>query len=242
MATAEQIIAKAYSYIGIKENPSGSNNVIFNNHYYGKPVSGKYPWCCVFVWDVFRMCGASAIFYDGKKTAYCPTLYDWAKKKKQLVGKKNGKSGDVVFFDWNANGKPDHVGFIYCQNKDGTYTTIEGNTSVTSNDNGGAVMKRTRKLPEILDIYRPAYAAKEDTDSSVKEGIFVAEKIFKNTSGKVLKVYADTTLKTEIGTLFTGSSCKCLGIINNRALLKYQVAATGAYKVGFTNYTQGVAP
>lgn len=164
MAKAIDIINKAKSYIGTKESPAGSNNVIFNTHYYGKAVSGSaYPWCCVFVWDIFRMCGASELLYDGKKVSYCPYLQDWGKKKGLSVNKNNGNPGDIVFFDWNSNGAADHVGIIIEKNNDGTYTTIEGNTSLASNDNGGNVMRRTRKQSEICTILRPRYDKDEAT-------------------------------------------------------------------------------
>ena len=65
-------------------------------------------------------------------------------------------------------------------------------------------------------------------------------KKFKNTSGKTLKIYADSKLTTEIGTLFAGSSCVCIGEIDNRAIIRYKVNATGAHKVGFTDYVKGV--
>ena len=55
MQTVTDILEFCRSQIGVAEDPMGSNNVIYNTDYYGKPVSGdKYPWCCVFVWDVFR--------------------------------------------------------------------------------------------------------------------------------------------------------------------------------------------
>lgn len=166
MATMNDILKKAQSFIGTKESPSGSNNVIFNTHYYGGAVSGSaYAWCCVFVWDVFRLCNASNLFYDGKKTAYCPTLQDWGKKKGLSVSKSSGKAGDIVLFDWNGNGLADHVGIIEKKNDNGTYTTIEGNTSLTSNDNGGCVMRRTRKQSEICAIIRPLYD-KETTSAN----------------------------------------------------------------------------
>jgi peptidoglycan hydrolase-like protein with peptidoglycan-binding domain len=40
-----------------------------------------------------------------------------------------------------------------------TVTCIEGNTSTTSDDNGGKVMRRTRNLSVVLGAYRPKYAA-----------------------------------------------------------------------------------
>ena len=35
MITAQNIMTLAEKYIGTKENPANSNNVIFNTHYYG---------------------------------------------------------------------------------------------------------------------------------------------------------------------------------------------------------------
>ena len=39
----------------------------------------------------------------------------------------------------------------------GTYSTIEGNTGNLSDDNGGAVMRRTRYLKNIVGACRPDY-------------------------------------------------------------------------------------
>lgn len=157
MATAKQIMNKAASYIGTKESPKNSNNVIFNTHYYGKPVSGKsYPWCCAFVWDIFRLCGASKLFYDGKKTAYCPTVKNWAIKNKLTVSKSQAKYGDIVLFDWGRDGIPDHIGFVESYSN-GVFHTIEGNTAVGNDSNGGCVMRRKRTSNTVCLVIRPKY-------------------------------------------------------------------------------------
>lgn len=162
--TATAIINKALSFVGTKESPANSNNVVFNMDYYGKEVHGSaYPWCCAFVWDIFRMCSASDLFYDGKKTAYCQTVYEWAKQKKLIVAKGNGKKGDLVIFDWQGDGHADHIGFILSKNADGSYNTVEGNTAVGNDSNGGAVMKRKRAQSTILAIVRPKYKAESTT-------------------------------------------------------------------------------
>ena len=57
MATAEKILEIARSQIGTRESPANSDNVKYNTAYYGREVSGKYPWCAVFVWWVFREAG-----------------------------------------------------------------------------------------------------------------------------------------------------------------------------------------
>ena len=41
MATASEVLKLAESYIGVKENPPYSNNVIFNTHYYGGAEHAK---------------------------------------------------------------------------------------------------------------------------------------------------------------------------------------------------------
>lgn len=232
--TAKEIVDKAKSFIGTQESPTNSNNVIFNTHFYGRKVKGDYPWCCVFVWDVFRLCGASSLFYGGKKTDYCPALLAWARSEGLTIDKTRGEAGDIIFFDFNANAKPDHVGIVEKRNADGSYLTIEGNTSITSDDNGGEVMRRTRKLSTVLAVVRPKYRA---TPTKTED---YEMKTFKNTSGKTLNIYADSTLKDKVGTLFAGSSCACIGEIANRAILRYMVTSTGAYKVGFTDYVKGV--
>ena len=157
---ASTIIAKAQSFIGTTESPPNSNNVIFNTDYYGHPVYGAetYPWCMTFVWDIFRMCGASELFYDGNKTASCPCLMEWAKATGQFVT-GNYKMGDVLIFDWDSIKDGDHTGFCESDNGD-TVTTIEGNTSPDdygSQSNGGGVFRRIRSKSDITGAYRPPY-------------------------------------------------------------------------------------
>jgi len=169
MITAEQIMNRALSYIGTKESPANSNNVIFNTHYYGKAVSGSgYPWCCAFVWDIFRMAGASDLFYNGCKTAYCPSVDLWGKQENQTVPKDQGQYGDIVLFDFDRSGVADHIGFIYSKNTDGSYETVEGNTAVGNDSNGGEVMRRTRKQSTIKAIIRPKYDNAEPTQDDAR--------------------------------------------------------------------------
>lgn len=148
----------ALGFLGVKEYPANSNKVRFNTDYYGSAVSGPdYPWCCAFVWDVFRLAGASELFYDGKKTAYCPTVRNWGKAAGLTVPVSSGRYGDIVLFDWERNGVADHIGLIEKKNSDGSYTTIEGNTAIGNDSNGGEVMRRTRTQAQICCIIRPKY-------------------------------------------------------------------------------------
>lgn len=155
---AKEIIKTAMKYVGTEADPPG--NVIFNTHYYGGKVKGKqFAWCVVFIWDIFRMSGASKLFFNGKKTAACQYLMAYAQKKEKVIPKNKGQLGDVVLFNFSGGTSPQHVGFILKRNEDGSYLTVEGNTSAGagSQDNGGCVAIKTRKQSQIVFIYRPKY-------------------------------------------------------------------------------------
>lgn len=152
--TAEKILDTARAQLGIREEPPNSNRVKFNTAYYGREVSGSaYPWCCAFVWWVFREAGASGLFYGGKKTASCSTLLGF--HKTQAV-RENYLPGDIIFFNFGGKKNTQHVGI--CEGWDGRYiTTIDGNTAPTNEANGGAVMRRRRPKKYIVGAYRPTY-------------------------------------------------------------------------------------
>lgn len=153
MSSAAKVIQTARAEIGYKESPSGSNKTKFGKEY---GMDGQ-PWCAMFVWWVFKHAGCPELFYGGKKSAYCPTIADYYISKKQTVSKNKGQPGDIVLFDWNQNNSSDHIGIIESKNSNGTYTCIEGNTSVGNNSNGGKVMRRTRYISQISWICRPKY-------------------------------------------------------------------------------------
>ena len=165
MATAQDILNKAESYVGVKESPANSNNVIFNTHYYGQPVSGSdYPWCCVFIWDIFRLCGASSLFYGGKKCAYTPTLANYYKQQGRWYTAP--KVGDIVFYQFKNSNRICHVGLVKKVVNSNKIITIEGNTSSTNDSNGGAVEIRERDLTYVKGFGRPAYDGSSSSASS----------------------------------------------------------------------------
>lgn len=155
MATVKQVLDIARKYIGVVEKPN--NNVIFNTKYYGGQVSGpQYPWCAVFIWYCFNEANACDIFCGGQKTALCQFVLDYYRKNGQFF-KKDPKEGDLVFFKFGTNQREtDHIGFVESINSDGSVNTIEGNTSDSSQNNGGMVMRRKRSS-KIVGYARPSY-------------------------------------------------------------------------------------
>ncbi|MCI2105110.1 MAG: CHAP domain-containing protein [Intestinimonas sp.] len=170
MPTANEILAWARSYLGMKESPANSNNVPFNTRYYGHAVSGSsYPWCCAFQWCLFQDIGAPELFYGGGKTASCTTLYHFYKKHGQTVEPSRVKPGDLVFFNFDGNASVmNHIGI--CESAGGgSVTTIDGNTGTSSEANGGEVMRRKRALKYVGGAARPAYYQKEEEEIVTQE-------------------------------------------------------------------------
>ena len=144
----EQIISLAESQVGITETPPGSNHVIYNTEYYGSEVSGAaYPWCCAFIWWLFKNLGASDLFCGGQKTAYCPFVVNYAKQHNQWV--TDYQPGDLVLFDWDGDGVADHIGLV-TRVVGASVHTVEGNV-----DEAVRAMQRTTLT--IMGAYRPAY-------------------------------------------------------------------------------------
>lgn len=157
MPKAEDILRIASGEVGTTEYPPNSNNVEYNTAFYGHAVrdgspksTDKYPWCCAFVWWVFSQFSPCLV----KKTASCMTLGQWFKDNGKWSS--TPQPGDVVFFKFDTNNRwTNHVGIVKSV-RGNEIETIEGNTSVNSNDNGGAVMIRKRSS-NIVGYGRPAY-------------------------------------------------------------------------------------
>lgn len=152
----EQAIRLAKAELGTTEFPANSNNVKYNTWFYGKMVQGsKFPWCAVFI---------SYIFKDSplvKRTASCIDMLEWFEDRHQIVARP--QPGDIVFYKFPTNNRrTNHVGLVISTVDANRFKTIEGNTSMRSDDNGGAVMERNRTRHNVVAFARPAY---EDLDN-----------------------------------------------------------------------------
>lgn len=172
MARASDLLALAREELGVREAPANSNNVKYNTAYYGQEVwdgkaGGKFPWCMVFQWWLFREAGAPGLFYGGRKTASCGTLMDYAQAHGQLVT-SGYRPGDLLFLRFSTKRtRPEHVGMLKEARANGTYVTIEGNTGLEDDANGGQVQQRVRAAWQVLGAYRPRYDAEEKEEEVV---------------------------------------------------------------------------
>ena len=99
---------------------------------------GRVEWCACFVSWCANECGyvkAGVI----PKFSLCLDGADWFKAQGQWRNRHyKPMAGDIIFFDWGANGTIDHVGIVeYCE--DGVVHTVEGNS-------GDACRQRTYEI------------------------------------------------------------------------------------------------
>jgi hypothetical protein len=134
---------------GDKEHPAGSNKIVWASTWYG--LTG--PWCAMAVTRAYVEAGSKS-FVRGRTYAYVPFIVNDAHHGRNgLALTRDPQPGDLVCFDWemSRSSVADHVGlFIRWTNRGkGEFESIEGNTSTSSNSNGGEVMKRRRTTSQV---------------------------------------------------------------------------------------------
>lgn len=134
----------------IAQKHLGQGGAVFRR-YCGLP--GGAAWCDAFVTYIFNEGGDSALFCNGKKQTYCPTTIKILQKQLAQIPLYLAMPMDVIFFDWERNGTPNHIGFVRAHKSTSEIYTIEGNTS------GGKVAQKTRAGKYVQAVFRPHFKA-----------------------------------------------------------------------------------
>jgi CHAP domain len=148
-SAGRRALAEALRHVGVRESPAGSNRTMFGRWFGADGV----PWCAIFVSYCFDV-GAGVVLCRGwpgagtspRGVAYVPTLAAWLRATgRELL--EPPQPGDIAIFDWDG-GIPDHVGIVIRAHGAGV-DTVEGNTAVGNDSDGGEVMRRHRTLETI---------------------------------------------------------------------------------------------
>lgn len=160
MATATNVLAHAKKFVDEKYAEEGDNHTIMGK-WYG---TDGLPWCAAFVSYCFHLAGALDLIKEtGKKGfASCDAGLKAFAKTGKLVPVGQAKRGDIVFFQFDTDAEPDHVGFVY-HNDGKNLICFEGNTSPDgvkgSQSNGGMCAKKKRAYSLVMAVARPVYEA-----------------------------------------------------------------------------------
>lgn len=141
------IVKIARKEIGYKEFPSNSNKTKYGKWFGLNGVA----WCGIFVSWCYSKAGFTLKgfgFTNG--FAGCQTMYFESLKNGLIT--RNPKHGDIVLFDWNKDGRYDHTGIFDRFIDDKKFISIEGNTSIGNDSNGGLVMERERNIKDCVFI------------------------------------------------------------------------------------------
>ena len=144
----KKIIKTAEAEIGYTETPKNSNKTKYGKWFGWDGVA----WCAMFVSWVYDKSGIPlGNIGFSKGYAGCQSGYAYFKKKGWIT--KTPVEGDIVLFDWNGDGRYDHTGIFVKHLTDKTFESIEGNTSLTNQSNGGQVMRRERKYSMAIFVH-----------------------------------------------------------------------------------------
>lgn len=111
----------------------------------------KDPYCNAYVSYIFAKTDNSQLYCDGRKETYCPHSIAWCRNNLAMIPIYLAMPSDVIYFDWQPNDIPDHIGFVVERISDLEIETIEGNTS------GGVVAERTRSYKDVQAVFRPHF-------------------------------------------------------------------------------------
>jgi len=156
-ANAVLAVAKKYVDQGYKEGP---NNESIFGAWYGEDHQS---WCAMFVSYCFAQANALPLIagiQSPKGFAYCPIAVQHFTTTHQLVPVSSAQAGDIVFFNWDGQKLPEHVGLVVSNNPaTKTLTTYEGNTGApgVNQSNGDGCYQKQRQYQFVVAVARPKW-------------------------------------------------------------------------------------
>lgn len=141
----DEVLAKAASQVGVREQPLGSNAGPQVNAYLRATGLGPgYFWCDAFVAWVYQEVEAeTGQKIPCVKTASCDVSLAFGRAHECLY--TTPERGDQ-FLVLASEDDATHTGLVSAVNDDGTFNTFEGNTNDDGSSNGIGVFARTRQL------------------------------------------------------------------------------------------------
>ena len=202
----------------IAQKHLGQGGAVFRK-YCGLPSGAA--WCNAFVDYVANEGGVKSLYFNGAKETYCPHSIAWCRKNLAQVPLYIAMPMDIIYFDWDRNNVPNHIGFVRATKDTSSIYTIEGNTD------GGKVAQKTRPSKYVCGIFRPQFPHTFNNKKLTVDGVMGYQTI--GGLQKALK-----TLK-----YYTGSVDCILGLGTVKALQKLAgVSQDGQWGTGTSKAIQ----
>jgi hypothetical protein len=154
MIDINKLLSLCEADLGYQE--TGNNDTKFGK-WYGL---NNQPWCAMSASKMYFDAGAIKSVSDKPKGyASCDAWLKYLTKNNQLVPVGQAQRGDLVFFQFDEDAQPDHVGIVKFHHKTLKYLQVyEGNTSADkkgSQSNGDGFYLKRRTYATIMAIARP---------------------------------------------------------------------------------------
>jgi hypothetical protein len=128
------LLEEAKNWLGTTEQIKNNSGQMVEKFQRSVSLDAGDPWCLAFVFYCIDRIEAQAAVLDMNyprcklyRTGHCLTLYRNTAMM-QRVSAKDALPGDLVI--WSKRGTAQgHVGIVYLNNHNGTFSSIEGNTS-----------------------------------------------------------------------------------------------------------------
>lgn len=122
--TVDDILAIANDEFGKGVHEIGGNTAVYADGS-RTPYNINAPWCAAFTSHVWEKAGYQV---DWTNPNYVPSIWTDAKSMGLASERNDAAAGDLIIFDWEGDGTPDHIGIVE-EVVGNTIYTIEGNSS-----------------------------------------------------------------------------------------------------------------
>jgi hypothetical protein len=149
-----EVIKFCEASVGYTERPN-------NDTTFGKWFGlNNQPWCAMSASKMYFDAGMiGTVANTNKGFASCDAWLKYLTKNNQLVPLGQAKRGDLVFFQFDEDAQPDHVGIVKFHHTTLKYLQVfEGNTSsgkAGSQSNGDGFYLKKRDYKTIMAVARP---------------------------------------------------------------------------------------
>jgi len=149
-----EVLELCKASVGYTEGPN-------NDTTFGKWFGlNNQPWCAMAASKMYFDAGMiGTVANTNKGFASCDAWLKYLTKNNQLVPIGQAKRGDLVFFQFDDDAQPDHVGIVKFHHTTLKYLQVfEGNTSsgkAGSQSNGDGFYLKKRDYKTIMAVARP---------------------------------------------------------------------------------------
>lgn len=139
------LVAEAKRYVGVTEDPKGSNRGICVDYWIrecGLDPKGAFAWCAAFAGQMGRQ--ALGARWPVPRSASVAAIVAWAATKPNVLQDTAPVAGDLIFFWHESLKRYAHIGIVVSVSGE-VVNTIEGNTAPDGGREGWGVMTKVRK-------------------------------------------------------------------------------------------------